>query len=185
MRLQILKRFQSLWAKGGFERNQPLVGSIHHTLVSAKRLFLWGDGGIPPAAWMQHVNVFLNNPGNTRYSYQQFCLMLSRNHFVEHQYLEGFKASPSVSNVKRMLVHEFGDSVFTVNNISIEAEFKLVRMRPHSKQNCVSLSINCYRPVKYMPDGVEKNERLDSIRMQIFGWPEPHCCICGQAMSGE
>ena len=75
---------------------------------------------------------------------------------MEHHYLEGFKASPSVSNVKRMLVHEFGDSVFTVNNISIEAEFKMVRMRPHSKQNCVLLAVNCYRPHHVLSVCVDK-----------------------------
>ena len=37
---------------------------------------------------------------------------------------------------------------------------------------------------KHLPEGVEKDERLESIRMQIFACPEPHCCICGMAIAG-
>lgn len=37
---------------------------------------------------------------------------------------------------------------------------------------------------KHLPEGIEKNERLDSIRSQIFGSPEPYCCVCGGAIAG-
>jgi len=37
---------------------------------------------------------------------------------------------------------------------------------------------------KHMPAGIEKQERLDSIRAQIFACPEPFCCICGTPIAG-
>ena len=36
----------------------------------------------------------------------------------------------------------------------------------------------------HMPEGVEKKELLESMRMQIFACKEPNCCICGDAIAG-
>ena len=37
---------------------------------------------------------------------------------------------------------------------------------------------------KHLPAGIEKKEVLDSMRAQIFGCPEPNCCICSGLIAG-
>jgi hypothetical protein len=113
--------------KGGFRTRKFQNKSICATLENANRIFLWEQGSSPPAAWMQIVQSFLKNPIQTKYSIQQFKLMLERNHYIEHMYIEGFKTI--FPDTKRLAVgHEFGDAVFTVEEVDIEAEFKLVKV---------------------------------------------------------
>jgi hypothetical protein len=80
------------------EESEDIKNSVCEALFNAKRLFIWPHGS-PPADWFGTLQGFLNDPSHTKYSVQEFKLMLSRSHHIEYMYTEAFKAllSPLVS----------------------------------------------------------------------------------------
>ena len=71
--------------------------------------------------------------------------MLSRTGHIEYMYTEEFKAL--FPDAKRMKAAKFGDIAFTVQTLSIEAEFKLLGLvnTPSPKAGCDFLKAMCYR----------------------------------------
>jgi hypothetical protein len=120
-------------------------GSFCEKLANAKRLFLWPSSPGPPADWFRDVKSFLKNPTNKKYSIQEFNLMLNRNGHIEFMYIEAFKKL--FPDTKRLKAAHFGDIAFTVQTLSIEAEFKLLipADRPSPKAGWDYLFACCYR----------------------------------------
>jgi hypothetical protein len=90
-------------------------------------IFVWKDGldndEQEAKRFVQHISKFLS-VASTKYSKEEFAVMLSDNHLIEHKYTISFKTI--FADAARMPVGQSGDFHFKINGVQVGAELRMI-----------------------------------------------------------
>jgi hypothetical protein len=96
------------------------------------------SGSRPPSnlkRFIQHISKFLS-VASTKYSKEEFAVMLSDSGMIEHKYTLSFKTI--FVDAARMPVGQSGDSHFKINGVQVGAELRMMCLVPGDLQRIIA-----------------------------------------------
>jgi hypothetical protein len=146
------------------------AGSVYDKLLP--KIFVWQDGldydKQEANRFVQHISKFLSVV-TTKYSRDEFAVMLPDSHMIEHKYTLSFKTI--FVDAARMPVGQSGDFHFKINGVQVGAELRMMGVdktdsgavyyvevyKPQHELATIVNSSSCQWPAKSTP---RKNSQL-------------------------